>query len=58
MATTAPTPTERSLRQSSASFMQLSLELIMLGNILMVLLGAQLGAAVGVLAMCIFINRK
>lgn len=30
----------------------------MLGNILMVLLGAQLGAAVGVLAMCFFINRK
>lgn len=30
----------------------------MLGNILMVLLGAQLGAAVGVLAMYIFYNRK
>ncbi len=30
----------------------------MLGNILMALLGAQLGTAVGVLAMCIFINRK
>lgn len=30
----------------------------MLGNILMVLLGAQLGAAVGVLAMSLFINRK
>lgn len=31
----------------------------MLGNILMVLLGAQLGAIVGVLAMCLFIiNRK
>lgn len=30
----------------------------MLGNILMVLLGAQLGVAVGVLAMCLFINRK
>lgn len=30
----------------------------MLGNIFMVLLGAQLGAAVGVLAMCLFINRK
>lgn len=38
--------------------MQLSLELIMLGNILMVLLGAQLGAAVDVLAKCIFINCK
>lgn len=38
--------------------MQLSLELIMLGNTLMVLLGAQLGAAVGVLAMRIFINSK
>lgn len=30
----------------------------MLGNILLVLLGAQLGAAVGVLAMCLFINSK
>ena len=30
----------------------------MLGNILMVLLGAQIGATVGVLAMCLFINRK
>ena len=30
----------------------------MLGNILMVLLGAQLGATVGVLAICLFINRK
>lgn len=30
----------------------------MLANILMVLFGAQLGAAVGVLAMCLFINRK
>lgn len=30
----------------------------MLGNILMVLLGAQLGATVGVLAMGLFINRK
>ena len=30
----------------------------MLGNILMVLLGAQLGATAGVLAMCLFINRK
>ena len=30
----------------------------MLGNILMVLLGALPGTAVGVLAMCIFINRK
>jgi len=30
----------------------------MFANILMVLLGAQLGAAVGVLAMCLFINRK
>lgn len=30
----------------------------MLANILMVLLGAQLGAAVGVLAMCLFINHK
>ena len=30
----------------------------MLANILMVLLGAQLGEAVGVLAMCLFINRK
>ena len=30
----------------------------MLGNILMVLLGAQLGATVGVLVMCLFINRK
>lgn len=30
----------------------------MLGNIIMVLLGAQLGTAVGVLVMCIFINRK
>ena len=29
----------------------------MLGNILLLLLGAQLGAAVGVLAMCLFINR-
>ena len=30
----------------------------MLCNIIMMFLGAQLGAAVGVLAMCIFINRK
>ena len=30
----------------------------MLGNIIMMILGAQLGTAVGVLAMCIFINRK
>lgn len=30
----------------------------MLGNILLVLLGAQLGAAVGVLSMCLFINSK
>lgn len=30
----------------------------MLGNIILVLLGAQLGAAVGVLAMCLFTNRK
>lgn len=30
----------------------------MLGNIILVLLGAQLGVAVGVLAMCLFINRK
>lgn len=30
----------------------------MLGNIILVLLGAQLGFAVGVLAMCLFINRK
>lgn len=30
----------------------------MLANVFMVLLGAQLGAAVGVLAMCLFINRK
>lgn len=30
----------------------------MLANILMVLLGAQFGAAVGVLSMCLFINRK
>lgn len=30
----------------------------MLGNVLMVLLGAQLGAAVGVLAMCLSIKRK
>lgn len=30
----------------------------MIGNIIMVLLGAQLGTAVGMLAMCLFINRK
>lgn len=30
----------------------------MLGNILLLLLGAQLGATVGVLAMCLFVNRK
>ena len=30
----------------------------MLSNIILVLLGAQLGAAVVVLAMCLFINRK
>ena len=30
----------------------------MLGNIILVLLGAQLVAAAGVLAMCLFINRK
>lgn len=30
----------------------------MIGNIIMVLLGAQLGTAVGVLAICLFINRK
>lgn len=30
----------------------------MLGNIIMMLLGAQLGTAVGMLAMCLFINRK
>ena len=30
----------------------------MLGNIIMVFLGAQLGTAVGMLAMCLFINRK
>ena len=30
----------------------------MLGNIIMMLLGAQLGVAVGVLAICLFINRK
>ena len=30
----------------------------MLGNIIMMLLGALLGTAVGMLAMCLFINRK
>lgn len=30
----------------------------MLSHIVAALLGAQLGAAVGVLAMCLFINRK
>lgn len=30
----------------------------MIGNIIMMLLGAQLGTAVGVLAICLFINRK
>lgn len=30
----------------------------MLGNIIMMLLGAQLGTVVGILAMRLFINRK
>lgn len=30
----------------------------MLGNIIMMLLGAKLGTVVGMLAMCLFINRK